>query len=467
MKFLLSKNFVIASLVAVMAAVSCTKDADPIQGSGAGIEIKRMESGDTTKIMVEFLPEEVATKYEYALGTESDYSAFEYGEMAGIAVVEGNQSSEIVFEGLEPNTAYTVFARAYTGDVAGGVATLKVKTADNKFRVEMQYVHENSVGFLVTMTSNYSSCRYYLGTAEDKEKFLNNEIEGETMTNVVGSRGVNYFDLEKKDYVFYAIGYDRTNNATGLYEFPVVLKEKGSCPSATFEVLGMDAFRGKYKVTPNELCGKVTCVIGEVDQFVSISEGNTGFKGNLLRWITSWETVPDNGNSFTAINDVLSFTYDDTKFGMGTDMEVFILTYDKDYEPAGIQRIAFKKNDVDPDAKPATAEIVVSDITSTGATYTITPGEHTMGMMYNTLDAVWFDSVRETSEYYDTYVHEMFMNMGMYWSYCADNNGQPVVYVEQTGFPDSRFYAAVCPMNVNGVKGWGDLVLKEYTTAAM
>lgn len=43
--------------------------------------------------------------------------------------------------------------------------------------------------------------------------------------------------------------------------------------------------------------------------------------------------------------------------------------------------------------------------------------------------------------------------------------GPVVTYTETEGEPGKRYYAAGCPMNCNGILGWGDLVLEEYTTS--
>ena len=45
-------------------------------------------------------------------------------------------------------------------------------------------------------------------------------------------------------------------------------------------------------------------------------------------------------------------------------------------------------------------------------------------------------------------------------------SGMNWTFAETIGQPGTRYYAAACPMNANGIDGWGETVLVEYTTLA-
>lgn len=463
MKTLKLIGITIIQISVILFLFSCNKIDSPDIDLGAGISIVSLEQ-DTTSFKVEFIPDSTATSYEYAIGTEGDYEAFVNGTFTDCVMVEGNEKTVVEFSDLDSQKEYTVFARAFNGKMAGGIAVLKVRTDDNDFSAEVVFVHQNSLSIRVNMTSNYSYFRYYLGTSQDRDAFLEGKI-GELVNGVYDYTCVNFFDLasENKEYIFYVIGYDRMDMPTKLYEIPVTLKE--DVASAEFKIEHLDLYRGTYRIVPNDKCSKITCVFGAKDEYDGISGNPTGFKNDLVRWIISWEGIPDVVNSFSAKGEDLVFSFDDASFSRG-EMEAYFLMYDENFEPAGVKRIIFSKPEVDPDAPEAKVDIKVLDITEKGATYIYTPDENTLGFMYDTVEADWFDDFSQTSEYHSTYLHERMFQAGKYWAYSGDlDDNMQREFKEETGESNTRYYAAACPMNINGPgEGWCELNMVEYTT---
>lgn len=466
MKISFLKTGILLQLFALIL-LSCTKEEIlPPVNTGAEVKIEKVSS-DNFSLTVRIVPDEKATSFEYGIGTPSDYESFLNGTIAGYKKVEGCEPVEVVFNNLDDKATYTVYARAYLDDVPGAVASRDMMTLDEDFKVTSQFVHVSSAAFKIECNTNYAFFKYYLGRAEDREKVIRGEVElKEGVTGMDGYTCVNYFDLDgtDKEYVFYVYGYDRMNMPTELYEVPITLCEPGSVPDAEFSIESLDLFRGRYKVTPSGGCPKVTCILyptGENDPTII-----NNFDNDLFYWMTNWEKIPQLVNSFYALNKELEFKLDDVDFLAGIEMEAYILIYDEDYNPLAVKKHFFNKPTDDQDVEDAEVTVEIKDITDKGATYVYTADENTLGFMYDTVDADWFDDFRESSEYYSTYIHEKMFEAGRYWAYSGelDENMQRE-FVEDKGTSQTRYYAAACPMNMNGPgAGWCELVLKEYTT---
>lgn len=149
-------------------------------------------------------------------------------------------------------------------------------------------------------------------------------------------------------------------------------------------------------------------------------------------------------------------------------MEIYAIAYDKDFNLSGVYNFDFSTPSYNAEAGEAHVSIDVSDVTSTGAMYTITKGENMFAVMYDTLEAEWFDMIVDDPSYHEFYIHEILLGNAMYFAYGPDMADGKVVFEEKTGTPLTRYYAAACPMNENGPvrdNGWGKLVIEEYTTS--
>ena len=105
----MKKILFIACAAALLAA--CTEMDDP--GIKAKIDISVAGSPDSTSLKILFAPDERTAWFEYAIGGENDLSAFQDGSLEGITRIDGNEPEEVLFDGLEPSTYYSIFAKAY------------------------------------------------------------------------------------------------------------------------------------------------------------------------------------------------------------------------------------------------------------------------------------------------------------------------------------------------------------------
>ena len=457
-----------AAAVAGLLGGGCTEGSSV--GESSTVRIIRLGSEDSTSVSVRFEPSENTEYYVYAIGSDSDYGSFVSGTMEGMERAEGPEAKEVTFTGLEATAAYTVFAQGTSTDgVTEGVTMLTVSTPDTRVSAELQYVTPVGCGFKVSFTQEYYEARYYLGTSSDREAFLAGEKEDGRLTEVDGYGCVNYYDgVEPGDYVFYAIGYDRYGMESELFEIPVTVPETAGAdmPDAEFEIVSLDIYKGTFRFTPNDACGKITCSIGETG-YVSNMISSTGWRGDAVAMLDSWSGISGQVPSHTVESGVLEFDNYTTDLLTGYGLELYVLTYDKEGNPAGVRKYEVSTPAEDPGLPVAgIEEIKVENITTAGATYTIRPDENTFAIVYDTYDADYYDQVTSSSSYHEFFIHEELL--GGETAKFSYGNGE-VIYAETQGTPYTEYLLCVAPMNGNGPvdSGWGELAVSErYRTLA-
>ena len=462
----MKKILFIACAAALLAA--CTEMDDP--GIKAKIDISVAGSSDSTSLKILFAPDERTAWFEYAIGGENDLSAFQDGSLEGITRVDGNSSEEVLFEGLEPSTYYSIFAKAYTSDgVSGGTNVLKVSTLDTRFHVELQYLLDDVAGFKVWFPQEFYQCRYYLGSAADKEAFLSGEIEGEYLVEISNYQCVNYTDLKPQtEYVFYAIGEDRKGAKTELWEIPAVTCSSEECPNVAVST-DIDVYQGTYTISPNSHCGKI---IGFVSLKGGIGDYYGGFNYDFISMFESWATSGWLNTATSSGSEPLVLTYVTPDMWNDVELELFVVIGDSEGNSAGVKRYSFSTPSFDESlALPNPGKIEVSSISNAGAVYTMEADETAIGYFYETVDADWYDDLKASdpqwSEHYlaDTFYSNYSENNAA--GYLHYGIGQHV-YAETAGKSDYRYYAAIVPFNGNGPQegGWGETTLVEYRTLA-
>lgn len=453
------KKLILFCVAAAFMAVSCSQEA---VSEGAASVKAEVTYCDTVSAKVMFTPTENSAYYEYVLVEGEAYNDFANRSIDGIVRVEGNEAQEVVFPSLLPFTVYTVYAESFAeGGTSAGVTVCKFSTEDSRFNIRLNYVLDKSAGVRITFPREYYACRYYLGTAADREAFINNTLDCQTVTDIRDFHVENYFDLTPAtEYVFYAIGTDRLGLETKLFELPFTTFAESECPSVEVSS-DIDIYKGKYVFTPNAKCGKVIASI----QYDGLLAGYlTGFSNDIVDMLLGWEGIQWQGTSSAFGGKPLEMEYINEDLTNDFVTEAMVVVCDENMNPAGVRYFRFSTPSFDETLPlPNKVDIQVSDITSKGATYHFTADESVLGYMYDTVDADWYDDFKENdSEWYDTYLHDRFFRNGYYFHYGSGEH----TWTEETGQTNYRYYAAAAPMNGNGPRkgGWGEITLVEYTT---
>lgn len=437
----------------------CTRNGEPdFEYGKARVSIELQQSGTDSGFAVNFIPSENAVSFYYAIGFPTDVDRFENGELDTV-YVEGNAPHTAVFEGLEQNTDYALFAKAYDEDgIAGSTAMCIVSTSDGNFNLVAQYVGNDNAGIILNYSSSaYTSLEYYLGDKDDYDAFINGELETSSFeTSIGGSTVINYIsDLEPShDYVFYCKGYGLKGEMTvRTLEFTTFAD--GENADVTFEYTN-DVYRGLYTLTSNDNCAYMDVLFSKPGQYLSENS-------DIVGTMSTWSSI-----GFEAVR-VADRIYEKeevtTELRCGVGREIWVVCYGEDDQPQSVRHFEYSTPEYDENAPAATVEIIVSDITETGATYTYRPDENTCVFLYETIDGEWYDNQILNNPDFDLWA---YMEMNYSWAnimvYAKDLDNGEFTWTESSGESGHKYYAAAFPMNQNGQDGRQEIVLVPYET---
>lgn len=451
--------------VILMVIQSCTKDENPkspVSAASVTITTNVDENGNQ---IVTITPNEQSAKVDYALATDGSIEKFENGEM-GIMTSEGNSPVEIEVSELEARTYYTIVAKAYdNAGIGSPTAMIIVSTYPDDINIESSYITESSAGFTIYATSNLTDITYYLGNESDRETFFNGEdTYDEIVESILEFQGANYFGLESgKEYIFFVKAKDR-NGIPVKKEFAFsTYSSSDECPSVKYEIVSSDTYRTTYRLTGNDKTLRTAAFPHMLDLDATSTQvlyGSGNGRGNLKYVFNSWLSINFNLKQSES-NAPFEFSIDNTAFTNDAAVDLYLVAIDSNGEIASIYKENITVAQFDENAGDATCEIEIKNITSSGATYTFTPGANTMAVFYETVEGDWFDDFSQTSDYNEFYMHNRFFNGEGYFIYGKESFEMK----EESATPDTKYYAMACPMNDNGLKGWGKLEMKEYRTA--
>ncbi|WP_298112095.1 hypothetical protein [uncultured Bacteroides sp.] len=428
----------------------------------ASVTVLRTGTIESTQLTVGFQPSENTIKWAYAIGEPNQEEEFRNDQLEGIKQVEGNQLKEVIFENLNPETIYTVYAKAYNSEgVAGGISTLKFPTGEN-FTPSQQYVLSQSAGFTMEFNANIYRCRYYLGKAADREKFIADQLDNDQELIERTAYTANFFNLEPNtDYVFYSMVYNRGNQPNAFSEIPFTTPNTDGSPIAFMTPNEKnDTYRSIFTISC-ENASKMIVLLCPKGSFDTLLYEDLHKRGNLIDGLEVLAST--NGAQVSEDGKPMTLAVKNGTLKPGSKFDLYVLLYDYANEPAGVQYIEASCPTFIEDLPAAAVEMEVTDITTNGATYKVTPNQYTMGYLINTFEADYYEGLvaNNTPEKVAQIVQERLLELGEYFYYYADSYPP---YTETKGTPGTKYYAIACPMNVNGAEGFGSITVQEFTT---
>lgn len=465
------KLFLIGMALVALAGCSRTPEVEPevvveVENS-PGLLLTKVGSTLKNRFEVKITPNSTTAMYEYALCLFEDRQAlesFEKGTLEKTVRVNNGDEAQIAFEGLVPETNYTVYARGYDAEGNNSaVAMLSARTnSEDNFITGVQYVTNTSAGFTVITSPDCYKFDYALGKAGDRAKFENGSLDGLQTKEESFEYTFNYFDLEPDtEYLFFTRGYDRAGNSYDIYETEIRTYADGASPDIVF-TKETDAFWGEYVFTPNKMCGKIIAFVSPAGKYEEAIYSDLMRRGDIVGTLEDWSQL-ENPMALSATDSPLGLFYQTPGLLTDVELESYVLIYGNDRKPFGVKKFSFKNCEYDSDLPQPEVSVAIKDITTVGATYEFTIDENTLGFLFDTIDADWYDEFKTTAEFYPEYLRELFIGRGYYWRYKTDLRP----FMETAGAKGKRYYVAVCPMNGNGISdsAWGELYLKEFTTA--
>ncbi len=453
-------NFVKATVASLaLLLVGCDAAQEFTSVTQSSVAIEDVESPTSSTVTAKFVPNESCAEFFYAIGKSSDREMFLGQMLEGITHVDGNEPLEVTFEGLESDTEYTIFACGVSVDgEQGSLASFIVQSYDVECEVDTVYVGVESAAFSVSVNSAVYRMDYYFGESGLSEEFANDAIDGVEYVIEKTYKCCNYYDLEPNtSYSFYAKSYGRRGDVTDVVEIPITTSSYDALPSVEFVVGESDVFRSNFEIKPNDLCSQYYLLAGEVGSYSQIYDNPDGFAGNVYEMIKGWSG--EDWGVYTLSGDH-EFSMDNYSLSSTISYEFYIMACDKDNNPVALQRFEVTPELAEPMGKAA-VELEVKELTSSSASFTITPNEHTVGVLFQTFTKKSYDGYWAYDES-ELYAWQLYQ-----WSTAMANNStdipwnygsEPFVYSEKSIAP-GEYYVVVTAVNNAGVDngGWGDI----------
>ncbi|MFR9548316.1 MAG: hypothetical protein SNG57_05370 [Rikenellaceae bacterium] len=466
MKLLQKLSF--ATMALAMLFASCSTDGGVITKQ-ATVAISDATMVSSTSVSAVFTPDANCTWYEYAIGTSDDRASFLAGELEGI--LSATEGQEVVFENLDGDTTYTIYARGYdSSETAGSLASITVRCYSAECELETLFVGTTSVGFAFTPSSSVYRVDYAFDTPGQADEFDSGDLNNIKSLTEESYKAINIFDLEEDtEYSLYYKYYDRLGNISDTVEVSVTTSNTATSPGISLELGDINIICGYYTFVPNANCSKYSFLVGADDQYSEIYD-STGWGGDIYSMIISWADFEEDDWGVYSKTEDHEFMLYSLDLYSSTDMEFLVVTYDADGNPFSLESFEFSTPVYEATGEALIDKIEEIYVDSYSASFTITPNENVFATFYAVFTQyAWdnyysYDDCLEDLQYLflDDYTDgEAVLNIG----------NEPFTYEEDSTLtPNTTYYVVAIPLDGTGIDtdtGWGTAKTYEFTTGAM
>ena len=473
--------FAIASLFA-----SC-KDGETIYEAGdtqsAKVELASVGDIQEDSATVSFTPSSNTIKYEYAIGQESDREAFNKGTLAR-ETKEGNAAMEYPFTSLEKNSAYMVFARAYSAeDVPGPTSAIIVHTfaSENDIIVSENFTGYESFSVGISAIPTYYAVEYKMVTSVSEAviaAFESGEADPGKVTqeSLFKKFYATFFDLEEStSYYLLLRGKDRLGNWTKTFVYETKTKAKSEGPSIEVTFDYNEFWLTGITFEPSANTGVYFLWYVEQGALENYYLSMPSYAGDYFSYMKDLYSSGYNDRNIYNKKESLPYVNDGMELEKG--YEIHILLTDKQGNPTSTIRKRWNTPEFDENAGNAKVEIAVVP-TATGGKYTFTPNDNTMGFFCETYTAElidgndeWNPGAKDDEWIVNNllgYVYSASYIIGTQWQYRSADFPEfwPCYWEDASGGEyesGTEFIVAVVPLNKNGLYGVGEVTKFRYT----
>ena len=476
------KKLLIHSFVLLAAGLVACSKTDTTVETAPSVNVE-VVSRNLTSVTVKLNPTENTSRYKFALGNEYDKDNFLSDDIIGMVTEITNNSMEYTFTNLEKDTYYVVYAVAYdSNNNYGSVTARGVQTMASDFVVSQRYVSDNSAGFNVECSNDYYTWSYGLGTADDRDAFLDNLMPGIVTMEEDFRRQINLFDLTPDtDYVFYVIGYDRGGNESDLFQFPFkTYSLDDSFPNFEIKVgeKTNNFYALSYYVKPNSLASDVYLFVTEPNGYVDIDVLYSIYRSELDDTFASWKESGQ-GGSYTVLScvergGVIEGDMPNPVMECGSRQRAYLVTYDLNGKLAHVKRVDTTVAPYNADLKrPAAKDITLDiywekmDYSTAYVNITVDSSSDIVGYFLDLVDNDYFTRASDSknggldsdlSKLYDEFIADLssrgffYMTNGYAWY------GDTSMFAD----PEKEYFWAAVPVNGNGTQGMStDIAISE------
>ncbi len=438
-KKLHSRLILTISILCFVLAQSCQEEVF-IDFNYPEVKISIHEAYNPELVKVNFLPNEEVSHYTYYISNNEKIDSTE---------VIGNEATLAEFENLKKDENYTISVRGYN---KLGESTYNETALHFNASINIEYILSNSAAFRINYDNKFVSARYFVGTAEDREYFIRDAVESQTLGEVFEFAVIDFYELNSEtEYILFFMAYNREGESAGLIEVPFKTLSLDDSPSVKLETPERDSYITKYVVTQNEKVGKIECLILERGQFDSEIHLQTSWAGDLSSMIETWAD-PELGFAYRSEQGPLSINLIDNMVRTKAEKEIYVLMYDKDGNKLGIQKFDYAYDLYDEKKGIPSIDISINEINTSTVNYDVKIDDNTMLVQYEIFGGDWYESSLLTDPNFD----EFFVGELMFYSfrsamvyYKDAKNG--VMNITDDGLrAGEHYYVAVSAINSNG-----------------
>lgn len=377
-------------------AVATATAKTNVQPQGVKMHIAESETTVST-ISAIFTPARSVAAYHYAIGQASDLDAFAGGTMQGMVKVDDVSAPKtIIFEGLDYDTEYTIFAKGEDqyGNT-GEVTSLAVATANvpqSVITIDLVERSMTSLEFSFVADENTVSYVYALGKAEDEQAFADGTLEGiKPVTDLTAPVIEKFANLEVgTKYTVFAMGTNSYGHKSEVYKMNI---PTWGPPELTTEVVALDCSRVTLKYTLNESCkGGISLVLPAADY---AKLGDTEMK------------VIENILSRATLGIALMFEEDrEHTWNIRSSPEqqwvyanLIIYTNDEGNDRYQIVKGEFTTPAYNPAIPLGTVQVETVALTSTSAELRFTPDDNTIIYVHNVMEKSTYELLSSSPDY--------------------------------------------------------------------
>ncbi len=208
---------------------SCSTDGGEITKQ-ATVAISDAAMISSSSIGATLTPGSNCAWYAYAIGTSADRAAFLANELEG--TLTATEAQEVLFENLEGDMTYTIYARGYDSDNnKGSLTSIDVRCYSADCEVSTLYVGTTSAGFLFTPNSSIYRVDYAFDLSGQADEFDSSDLNNIKTLTEESYKAINFFELdEDTEYTLYYKYYDRWGGVSETVESEVKTSYKETSP---------------------------------------------------------------------------------------------------------------------------------------------------------------------------------------------------------------------------------------------
>lgn len=469
--------------IALFFATGCGDPETFYEGSEtsyATVKIALANAG-AEDVTVLFTPDMEAVKFEYAIGTASDKAAFDAGTLTR-TTEQGNKALQHTFSDLQANTAYLIFARAYTGEdsPAGPTTTFTVRAFSGALSVQQGFLGYESMSFIMDGVPAYTVLEYALAESDsdaviaDFEKPRPQNLSKTIIEDLYRTHTATFFDLEQEtEYFFLLRGQDRFGEWSETFVCSATTGSATQMPSMKIELTMSDFWVSEIKYTPSSNTPVYAIISGQPEAY-DYYLGPLVYAGSYEDFLMERYRL-----GIDRYTETKTEGYINAEFFLDTPYVVYALLFDADGNPSSVIRKEWATPAFDESAGLAKVGVDVTP-TALGGNYTFTPNSETYAFLCETYTAELIDGNDpwDPGAKDDEWITGNLLDRAAWyssdpslWGKCWQYKSYPELWTltwndDSAGdYPaGTELIVAIIPVNKNGFYGGiGELTTARYT----